>query len=151
MFQAWLVNSAKMQASSAPNTLPGASDRKNTTVTDRNPRIGTDCRMSRIGISTSPARRLFAAAVVLDPARQLRGLFRHAAAPQRDHDPLLRARAAVGKGDAARSGGGAHFFPLDYFVAQPIGIEHRVIAAQQFGHGPDGLPFRPANDLELDG
>ena len=36
---------------------------KNTTVKVRKPRIGTDCRMSRIGTMTSPARRLLAAAV----------------------------------------------------------------------------------------
>ena len=36
---------------------------KNTTVKVRKPRIGTDCRMSRIGMRISAARRLFAAAV----------------------------------------------------------------------------------------
>ena len=63
MFQAWLVKIAKIAASSSPITRPGNRFMKNTTVKVRNPRIGTDCRMSRIGISISPARRLFAAAV----------------------------------------------------------------------------------------
>ena len=35
---------------------PGASDRKNTTVTEMKPRIGTDWRMSSSGISSVPAR-----------------------------------------------------------------------------------------------
>jgi hypothetical protein len=63
MFQAWLVKMAKMQASSAPKTRPGNRFRKKTTVNERKPRIGTDCRISRMGIRISPARRLFAAMV----------------------------------------------------------------------------------------
>ena len=63
MFQAWLVKIAKIAANSAPSTRPGASDMKNTTVTEMKPRIGTDCRMSRSGTSTSSARRLLAAQV----------------------------------------------------------------------------------------
>src|SRR5450759_3109027 len=63
MFQAWLVKIAKIAASSSPITLPGNRLMKNTTVKVRKPRIGTDWRMSRIGTITSPARRLFAAAV----------------------------------------------------------------------------------------
>ena len=63
MFQAWLVKMANTAASSAPSTRPGASDKKNTTVTEMKPRIGTDCRMSSSGSSTRSARRLFAASV----------------------------------------------------------------------------------------
>ena len=63
MFQAWLVKIAKIAASSSPNTWPGNRFMKNTTVKVRKPRIGTDWRMSRIGIRTRLARRLFAAAV----------------------------------------------------------------------------------------
>ena len=63
MFQAWLVKMAKIAASSAPSTRPGNRLMKNTTVKVRKPRIGTDCRMSRIGIRISPARRLLAAQV----------------------------------------------------------------------------------------
>ncbi len=63
MFQAWLVKMAKIAANSAPSTRPGASDMKNTTVMEMKPRIGTDCRMSRIGTSSLPARSLLAAQV----------------------------------------------------------------------------------------
>ncbi len=63
MFQAWLVKMAKTQASSAPNIRPGDSDRNHTTVTDRKPRIGTDCRMSSNGTSRVPARGFLAAQV----------------------------------------------------------------------------------------
>ena len=63
MFQAWPVKMAKTQANSAPNTLPGDSDRNHTTVTDRKPRIGTDCRISSSGTKRLPARALFAAQV----------------------------------------------------------------------------------------
>ena len=63
MFQAWLVKIAKMAANSAPSTRPGASDMKNTTVTEMKPRIGTDCRMSSSGTSRVSARRLLAASV----------------------------------------------------------------------------------------
>ena len=62
MFQAWLVKMAKMAASSSPSTWPGNRFMKKTTVKVRKPRMGTDCRTSRIGISTRPARRDFAAA-----------------------------------------------------------------------------------------
>ncbi len=63
MFHAWLVKIAKMQASSAPATRPGVSDRKNTTVMEMKPRIGIDCRISSSGTSTISARRLLAAQV----------------------------------------------------------------------------------------
>lgn len=63
MFQAWLVKIANTAASSAPNTSPGNRPMKNTTVKVRKPRIGTDWRMSRSGISTISARRLLAAKV----------------------------------------------------------------------------------------
>ena len=63
MFQAWLVNMAKIAANSAPSTRPGANDMKNTTVIEMNPKIGTDCRISRIGTSSLPARSLLAAQV----------------------------------------------------------------------------------------
>ncbi len=63
MFQAWLVNMAKMAANSAPSTRPGASDRKKTLVIEMKPRIGTDCRMSRMGTRSLPARSLLAAQV----------------------------------------------------------------------------------------
>jgi hypothetical protein len=63
MFQAWLVKIANTAAHSAPSARPGASDMKKTTVTDRKPKIGTDCRMSRSGSSIVPARRLLAAQV----------------------------------------------------------------------------------------
>ncbi|VWM15208.1 hypothetical protein BLA6992_05615 [Burkholderia lata] len=63
MFHAWLVKIAKIAASSAPSTRLGNSARKNVTVNEMKPSTGTDCRMSRIGISTMPARRLFAASV----------------------------------------------------------------------------------------
>ena len=63
MFHAWLVKMANIEANSAPSTRPGASDMKNTTVTEMNPRIGTDCRMSRIGTSSFSARGLLAAQV----------------------------------------------------------------------------------------
>ena len=63
MFHAWLVKIAKIAASSSPSTRPGNRFMKNTTVNVRNPRIGTDWRISRIGIRTRAARRLFAAAV----------------------------------------------------------------------------------------
>src|SRR5215467_6970413 len=63
MFQAWLVKIAKIAASSGPSVFPGKSETKKTTVKDRYPSTGTDCRTSRIGISTISARRLFAASV----------------------------------------------------------------------------------------
>ena len=63
MFQAWLVKRAKTQASSAPNTLTGDTDKKKTTVMEMKLRIGTDCRMSSRGMSRLPARALFAARV----------------------------------------------------------------------------------------
>ncbi len=61
MFQAWLVKMVKIAASSAPNTRPGNRFMKKTTVKVRKPRIGMDCRISRIGTRMTPARRLFAA------------------------------------------------------------------------------------------
>ena len=63
MFQAWLVKIAKIAANSAPSTRPGASDMKNTTVTEMKPRIGTDWRMSSSGTNSASARRFLAAAV----------------------------------------------------------------------------------------
>ncbi len=54
---------ANTAASSAPNTRPGASDMKKTTVMEMKPRIGTDWRMSRNGIRIAPARALLAAQV----------------------------------------------------------------------------------------
>ena len=63
MFQAWLVNIAKMAANSAPSTRPGASDMKKTMVTETKPRMGTDCRISNSGMRRSSARLLFAASV----------------------------------------------------------------------------------------
>ncbi len=63
MFQAWLVKIAKIAASSAPRVFPGKRPRKKVTVKERKPRIGTDWRTSRIGISTISALRLFAARV----------------------------------------------------------------------------------------
>ena len=48
MFQAWLVKIAKIAAHSAPSTRPGNRPRKNVTVNDRKPRIGTDCSTSRM-------------------------------------------------------------------------------------------------------
>ena len=63
MFQAWLVKIANTDTNSAPSTRPGASDRKNTIVTEMNPSTGTDCRMSSRGTRMRPARGLFAAQV----------------------------------------------------------------------------------------
>ena len=63
MFQAWLVKIAKIAANSAPSTRPGASDMKNTTVIEMKPKMGTYCRMSRMGPTNLPARSLFAAQV----------------------------------------------------------------------------------------
>ena len=63
MFQAWLVKIAKIEANSAPSTRPGARLMKNTTVTEMNPRIGTDCRISSSGTKSRSADRLFAASV----------------------------------------------------------------------------------------
>jgi len=61
MFQACEVKIAKIEAHSYPSRLPGKSAMKPVTVIERKPRIGTDCRMSRTGISSFSARRLFAA------------------------------------------------------------------------------------------
>src|ERR1700739_2471364 len=63
MFQAWLVKIAKIAASSGPSVFLGKSETKNTTVKDKYPSTGTDCRTSRTGISTISARRLLTAAV----------------------------------------------------------------------------------------
>ena len=63
MFQAWLVKIAKTAARSAPSVLPGKRPRKNVTVNERNPKIGTDCRMSSSGIRIISARLLLAAIV----------------------------------------------------------------------------------------
>ena len=54
---------AKIDAHSSPSADPGNSAMKPVIVTDKNPRIGTDCRMSRTGSITFCARRSRAAAV----------------------------------------------------------------------------------------
>jgi len=54
---------AKMEAHSRPRIEPGNRAMKNVMVMVRNPRMGTDCRMSSTGINTFRARRLRAAAV----------------------------------------------------------------------------------------
>ena len=46
MFHACAVKIAKIDAHSSPSRLPGNSAMNAVTVTDRNPRTGTDCRMS---------------------------------------------------------------------------------------------------------
>jgi hypothetical protein len=61
MFQAWAVKTVKIEANSAPSTLPGASAISQTRVIDRKASTGTDCRMSSSGISTISACRLLAA------------------------------------------------------------------------------------------
>ena len=63
MFHACDVKIAKIDAISKPTVECGNSQMKNATVIVRNPRIGTDCRMSSSGISTFSARRDRAAAV----------------------------------------------------------------------------------------
>ena len=63
MFQACEVKIAKIDAHSRPSSEPGNSAMNPVIVTDRNPRIGTDCRMSSSGIRTFSARRSRAAAV----------------------------------------------------------------------------------------
>ena len=63
MFQAIEVKMAKIAAHSRPSSEPGNRAMKKVTVMARKPRIGTDWRMSRIGIKTIRARRLLAAAV----------------------------------------------------------------------------------------
>src|SRR5215831_289917 len=55
MFQAWLVKIAKMAANSAPSTRPGASDMKNTIVTETKPRIGTSRTSARLLLAASVA------------------------------------------------------------------------------------------------
>ncbi len=57
------VKIAKIDAHSRPSSEPGNRARKPVTVIDRNPRIGTDCRMSSAGRSTASARGSLAAAV----------------------------------------------------------------------------------------
>ena len=59
MFQAWAVKMVKTEHSSAPSTEPGNSFRKKARVKVRKVRTGRDWRMSRMGISTISARRLF--------------------------------------------------------------------------------------------
>ena len=63
MFHAIDVKIAKMEANSSPSSVPGNRLMNAVTVTVRNPRTGTDCRMSSSGISTFSARRSRAAAV----------------------------------------------------------------------------------------
>ena len=63
MFQAWEVKMANIDAHSRPSTEPGKRAMKKVMVMARKPRIGTDWRMSRTGMSTIRARRLLAAAV----------------------------------------------------------------------------------------
>ncbi len=62
MFQACEVKTANTAAPSRPSSEPGKRARKNVTVMARKPSTGTDCRMSRAGISTVLARLLRAAA-----------------------------------------------------------------------------------------
>jgi hypothetical protein len=57
------VKTANIDANSSPRREPLNSRTKNTTVNVRNPRIGTDWRMSSRGMSTFSARRSRAAAV----------------------------------------------------------------------------------------
>ena len=61
MFQACEVKIAKIAAHSTPSSRPGNNAMNPVTVSDRNPRIGTDCRMSSVGIRIFSACRLFAA------------------------------------------------------------------------------------------
>ena len=63
MFHACDVKIAKIEASSSPTSECGNSAMKNVTVIVRNPRIGTDWRMSKSGIKIFSARRDRAAAV----------------------------------------------------------------------------------------
>ena len=63
MFHAIAVKIAKMEANSRPSSDPGNKLMNAVTVTVRNPRTGTDCRMSSTGISTFSARGSRAAAV----------------------------------------------------------------------------------------
>ena len=63
MFQACEVKMAKIAAHSTPSRLPGNRAMKPVTVMDRKPRMGIDCRMSRIGISTLPSAFTLAASV----------------------------------------------------------------------------------------
>ncbi len=50
MFQACDVKIAKIEAHSTPNRLPGNRPMKGAIETASKVKIGTDCRMSRIGI-----------------------------------------------------------------------------------------------------
>ena len=63
MFHAIAVKIAKMEANSSPSSEPGNRLMNAVTVTVRNPRTGTDCRMSSSGMRTFSARRSRAAAV----------------------------------------------------------------------------------------
>ncbi len=63
MFHAWEVKIAKIDAASRPSSDPGNRAMNPVMVTERKPRMGTDCRMSSSGMSTFSARRNRAAAV----------------------------------------------------------------------------------------
>ena len=63
MFHACEVKIAKIAAHSKPSSEPGNNAMNPVMVIERNPRIGTDCRMSNSGIKTFSARRSLAAAV----------------------------------------------------------------------------------------
>ena len=73
MFQACDVKIAKIAAHSTPSSRPGNSAMKPVTVTDRKPRIGTDCRMSSTGIRIFSACRLLAASARVGEAEDQRG------------------------------------------------------------------------------
>ncbi len=61
MFQAWAVNTRKIEAHSAPSSEPGNRFRKKTKVKVRKPSTGTDWSTSRAGTTTRAALRLLAA------------------------------------------------------------------------------------------
>ena len=63
MFHTWEVKIANTAADSSPKVDPGKRAMNPVTVTDRKPRIGTDCRMSSAGRITFSARGSRAAAV----------------------------------------------------------------------------------------
>jgi hypothetical protein len=63
MFHACEVKIAKIDASSKPRIECGNTAMKKVTVTVKNPRIGTDCKMSSSGMRIFSARRDRPAAV----------------------------------------------------------------------------------------
>ena len=68
MFQACEVKIAKIAAHSTPRSRPGNSAMNPVTVIERNPRIGTDWRMSSTGIRIFSAWRFLAATARVDEA-----------------------------------------------------------------------------------